>query len=417
MKKLCLCIIFLHPILALNIAELVTHAQEQSEQLAGFRTDISVRKELADSVYSDRYPTININGYMGNEREKYIDYDERYSTREISFKITQPLFDFGGQSSLEASADIQTKQARLMYKDANAKFINDCVQNIIKLKKHRTEIKYQEYLINNISQKMAIMYSAAEVGGESAEEIMKIEILRNQAIAKHQQLLILEAESVYQYEYLFGQKPQASFEINLDPDPYLPQTLEDALDSSKLRDPLLHFKQLAIENNRQQKKQAQSKYMPSIDISAEHTVSHNVGQPDHKEKKQKALINVNYEIPTGMGNISAVNASNNAIIKSKHEKDALLIQKDRDISRLWHHISYQTELQSSLKNAVKTSSKLFENKKIEYSQKAISEIEFLQSESEHQSISKDFVLAKLELLSIKYNLLSHSNLISLETLT
>ena len=291
-----------------------------SHEFSASSKEIKQKQEERSIIEGKRLPTLSINGYVGKEREKYSGFDEDYTKKELSFKISQALVDFGYQSNSESMANINVTQGQLTQQILVSNLIFNGIESIINLAKSRLILNYQKDKLVNLGKQIDIIGQAALIGGESVNQQKKIiiEEQQNQVYLENLKYDTISAEITY-YQ-LFKSKPNANLNIPSKPSSYLPKSSQEALDYFIQHAPDYQEKQLSVKAMHHHHQKNQAAAFPTITLTADHTISSNVSQFGQKEKIQSVLVNVDYDLPLSLSTLNKLNSSQASLEKAHEEK-------------------------------------------------------------------------------------------------
>lgn len=403
-------------IFAENIVEQVSKALDGSHDIEALAHDIKSKNEELLIIENKKHPVLAINGYQGREREKYSGYDEKYTKKEISFKIKQPIYSFGKQHHSESLAKIDLEQSKLAMKHLESAISYQAIKSSIELEKARKTLAYQNLNLAVTQSQIDILSKANQLGGKKVNEIMQMEINKNKHLINYENAKQAVIEADIKYATIFGHGPSEMISLPSSPSHHLPKSLQESLEYFFVNNPSYLSKKLSTQLMHHHHEKGKSKLYPTISITADHTVSSNVSQLGQKEKTQTILINFDYDIPLSMNKLREINSNQLKVQKSHEEQLAFSERKKEEITILWYKIQSDKEKIKAYHNLMLQAKSLYDNKIKEYQNKAISEMELIQTEFTYRGNMLNLEIEQLTQLINEYELMHILDLLSTDTL-
>lgn len=404
--------VFFTHVFAENIIEQVSKVVDNSHDIEALAYEIKNKNEELRIIENMKYPVLGINGYQGKEREKYSGYDEKYTKKEISFKIKQPIYSFGKQHHSESIAKINLEQSKMAMEDLKSSISYQAIQSSVELEKARKILIYQKLNLAFTQSQIDTLSKANKLGGTEKNEIMQMEINKNKNLINYENAKLAVIEADIRYANIFGHRPSETLSLPSSPSNFLPKTLQESLEYFFENNPSYLNKKLSTQLMHHHHERDKSKLYPTISITADHTVSSNVSQLGQKDKVQTVLVNFDYDFPLSMNKFLEVDSSQLKVEQSHEEQLAFFDNKKEEITILWYKIQSDKEKIKAYHNAMLQAKSLYDNKTKEYQNKAISEMELMQVEFAYKGNLLNLEIEQLTQLINEYRLMHLLGLLS-----
>ena len=204
--------------------------------------DLEAARRSAAVTRGSWYPVLNITAHYGYEiqrKDEGVD-DTHMPTREIDFKVTQLLWDFGATASTIEQAALTVSQSEVVHEATVQAVLLEAISAHLNYARSRAVLRFAERAERNIKRQAEIEDIRVKRGSGFSSDVLQAKTQLAGAEARRVQTGGVLVQSANRYNAVFGTFPDAQFDyFNLGPaDDLLPATLADAV-------------QIAIENNPQ----------------------------------------------------------------------------------------------------------------------------------------------------------------------
>jgi outer membrane protein, adhesin transport system len=270
------------------------------------RAAVDEAKGALNEAFAGYLPTVSLTALRGRENTDSIQIpDQTYWRQERRVEVNQMLFDGAGvlsrvrsrqHSMLAAGAKAASVSEEIAFKVASAYL--DILRNERNMELAGGNIDAHKETLRKVE---ALYKAGAGLRGDVELATSRLASARV-AYFRFQQDL---ADSKARFTNLVGNSPA----LPLQPAPtpkLLPSTLNEALSASRVHNPLLHQSQQTLEADRATVREAQSTFIPRVDLEMHASRNYNIdGILGHNHDKQAVLM-VSYDIFNGGANLAQV---------------------------------------------------------------------------------------------------------------
>jgi outer membrane protein len=360
-------------VLAVTLFEALTVAYKDNADLNAERENISISEADLKISKSNYLPSVTITGSKSQEETSKLTNragveqtvnDVDPSTQSI--KIEQTLIDFGRNADIQknkigislASIKLLKKEQEVLLKAieaysglilANEKLkINKSNLNLIErqVETNRARLERGQITLSDLAQ------SESSLAGAQANFIKS----QNEIIS-----------SKLNYENVIGPITDInSLDKNFDIDLMLPNSLNDAIQSSKINNPELIIAKLEYEQSGKDVIISRSDLSPSAKLSYENSRSQDLNSSYDKRNKTALKATVTWPIFLGGKNIASLNKSRNLKNRKKLLLNSVTKTNSSNVAISWSTLQSSKSLLNSVNSQVKAAEIANEGITVEY---------------------------------------------------
>jgi outer membrane protein len=377
MKKIILILIsvlFLNqPVLAVTLFEALAETYKNNTDLNAERENINISEEDLKISKGNYLPTVTISGSKSQEETNKLTNRAgvKQSVNDVdpftqSIKIEQTLLDFGRNADVQkneiginlAIAKLLKKEQEVLLKAIEA--YSSLILANEKLKINQSNLKLLERQVETNKARLErgqitlsdLAQSESSLAGARANFIQsKNEIISNKLNYENVIGPIVDMNSL-----------NKNFDINL----MLPNTLNDAIDTSKKYNPGLIIAKLEYEQSEKDVLISRSDLSPSAKLSYENSRSQDLSSLYDERNKNILKATVTWPIYSGGKNKASLNKSRNLQNKKKLMLSSITKTNNSNVAISWSTLQSSKSLLNSVKSQVKAAKTANEGITVEY---------------------------------------------------
>ena len=377
MKKIILIIfsvLFLNQqVLAVTLFEALTEAYKNNTDLNAERENINISEEDLKISKSNYMPSVIITGSKSQEdtskltnrsgvEQSVNDVDP--STQTI--KIEQTLIDFGRNADVKKNEiGISLAYTKLLKKEQEV--LLKAIEAYSGLLLASEKLKINQSNLNLLERQVETNRARLERGQITLSDLAQSESSLAGAQANFIQSQNEIISNKLNYENVIGPIMNIdSLNKNLDINLMLPNTLNDAIDSSKKYNPELIIAKLEYEQSEKDVLISRSDLSPSAKLSYENSRSQDLSSSFDESNKNILKATVTWPIYSGGKNRASLNKSQNLQSKKKLLLNSIAKTTNSNVAISWSTLQSSKSLLNSVKSQVKASEIANEGITVEY---------------------------------------------------
>ena len=377
MKKIILIlfsVLFLNQhVLAVTLFEALTEAYKNNTDLNAERENINISEEDLKISKSNYLPSVTISGSKSQEDTDKLTNrvgtevsvsDVNPSTQTI--KIEQTLLNFGRNADVQKNKiGINLAVIKLLKKEQEV--LLKVIEAYSGLILANEKLKINQSNLNLLERQVETNRARLERGQITLSDLAQSESSLAEAQANFIQSQNEIISNKLNYENVIGpivdiNSLNKNFDVNL----MLPDSLSDAIDTSKKYNPELIIAKLEYEQSEKDVLISRSDLAPSAKLSYENSRSQDLSSSYDERNKNILKATVTWPVYTGGKNRASLNKSRNLRNRKKLLLNSVTKNNNSNVAISWSTLQSSKSLLSSVKSQVKAAEIANEGITVEY---------------------------------------------------
>jgi len=377
MKKIILIlfsVLFLNQhVLAVTLFEALTEAYKNNTDLNAERENINISEEDLKISKSNYFPSVTISGSKSQEDTDKLTNrvgtevsvsDVNPSTQTI--KIEQTLLNFGRNADVQKNKiGINLAVIKLLKKEQEV--LLKAIEAYSGLILANKKLKINQSNLNLLERQVETNRARLERGQITLSDLAQSESSLAEAQANFIQSQNEIISNKLNYENVIGpivdiNSLNKNFDVNL----MLPDSLSDAIDTSKKYNPELIIAKLEYEQSEKDVLISRSDLAPSAKLSYENSRSQDLSSSYDERNKNILKATVTWPVYTGGKNRASLNKSRNLRNRKKLLLNSVTKNNNSNVAISWSTLQSSKSLLSSVKSQVKAAEIANEGITVEY---------------------------------------------------
>jgi outer membrane protein len=377
MKKIILILIsilFLNQsVLAVTLFEALTETYKNNTDLNAERENINISEEDLKISKGNYLPTVTISGSKSQEETNKLTNRAgvEQSVNDVdpftqSIKIEQTLLDFGRNADVQKNEiGINLAVAKLLKKEQEV--LLKAIEVYTGLILANEKLKINQSNLKLLERQVETNRARLERGQITLSDLAQSESSLAGAQANFIQSKNEIISSKLNYENVIGPiKDVNSLNKNFDINLILPNSLNDAIDTSKKYNPELIIAKLEYEQSEKDVLISRSDLSPSAKLSYENSRSQDLSSSYDERNKNILKATVTWPIYSGGKNRASLNKSRNLKNKKKLMLNSVIKNNNSNVAISWSTLQSSKSLLNSVKSQVKAAEIANEGITVEY---------------------------------------------------
>jgi len=301
-----------------SLSELVT----SHKRLKAAKSDLDSAKSNAAVASGAWYPTLDITGHYGYEiqrKDEGVD-DTHLPTREIDFKITQLLYDFGSTGGTIDQSDLAVVQAEVIYEATRQALLLEAISAHLGLISANEILGFAKGSEANIKRQTELEDARVKRGSGFSTDVLQAKAQLAGAQARRVQAEGAMHQARYRYMAVFGslpddfsrmKKPNVSVDL-------LPESLEAAVDIAVKSNLQIQATRIASNIARSQTRKADADgFYPTFNLIGENKYKQDVGGTIGFKGEQIIRVEGTYNFNLGGTSFDTLEATKQAFLASE----------------------------------------------------------------------------------------------------
>ena len=301
---------------------------ERHDRVAAAAADLEAAQNRVQVALGDLYPTLDASASGGRERldKPGNGTDTNQNFGEVSFKVTQLLWDHGKTNADIESARLALARAEIQYFQVKQQIWLEAVSAIVNLQRNRQILAFANQSEQNIRNQTGLEEARVSAGGGLSTDVLqsKTQLAGAQSRRIVAQGALRNAEN--RYRAVFGSPPPrdgSHFKVALRSGA-LPKSVRAAIQFSYMQNAQLRIAAIdeavagqTVESTRR------GEFSPTIKAIAEQTYKHNVSGVQGREENSSIKVQLDFPFNLGLTSIDTLRAvQSDAVAASHRVRDA-----------------------------------------------------------------------------------------------
>ena len=393
-----------------SLQETISALLKSHQRIQAAKADVASAGEGFHVARKAYLPTLDITAFYGfEEQRKHESDDTHMPTRELDFKVTQLVYDFGSTLIGKEQAELAVTQAEVILDATQQGLILEALSAHLGLISANEIVNFAKGSEANIKRQTELEDARVQRGSGFSTDVLQAKAQLAGAGARRVRAQGSFDAARYRYLSVYGGLPDVENEIISLPVPggNLPDNLLDGVDVALVKSPQLKIGQLVSEIARVETRRLKSSsYYPELNLIAEakwkQDVSGTVGS------QQEQIIRLEMTFPFNMAGaaIDTVNASKQAFLASSRRlEEAKSLVRER-VQNAWQQYQTAQLAAQQLRNQAELAAEFLGLARKERKLGKRSLIEVLTGETALANARSDAVAARNNLAVAAWTLLS-----------
>jgi adhesin transport system outer membrane protein len=252
------------------------------KRLKAAKSDLEGAKSGAKAAFGAWYPTLDITAHYGYEiqrKDEGVD-DTHMPTREIDFKITQLLYDFGSTGGTIAQSDLAVMQSEVIYKATKQALVLEAISAHLGIISANEILRFAQGSEDNIKRQTELEDARVRRGSGFSTDVLQAKAQLAGAQARRVQAEGALHQARYRYMAVFGHAPDDIARLKKPSLPLdlLPESLDAAVELALKNNFQIEATRIAAEIARTQTHKADADgFFPKFNLIGENKYKQDVG--------------------------------------------------------------------------------------------------------------------------------------------
>lgn len=400
------------PVRAQDLHASLAELMKSSKKVRAAEADMKTASEKAREALGGWFPTFDVTGNYGYERELKGNRtaDTSMPPREVDLKLTQLLWDFGSTNKTIENARIGYEQARATLAAARQAVLLEGVSAYLDLIRRRRLVEFSKGSEDNIKRQTELEDARVQRGSGFSTDVLqaKSQLAGAQALRVRAEGALESAMN--RYVAVFGappEKPDAMTQPRI-PIDMLPDNLEAVIKLATEDNPNLIAARMNtdIARNNISKTKA-DKFAPTLNLVGENKYKNDVEGTIGQRHEQLVKVEMKYSINLGLTAVNTLKASEFSLTATENRFGDAMDTTIEQAKNAWNELSTARRNAEFLRNQANITSEFLELARKERALGRRSLIDVLKSEtdlinasSEAASAETDVSIAVFKLLAV-----------------
>ncbi len=360
-------------VLAVTLFEALTEAYKNNTDLNAERENINISEEDLKISKSSYLPSVTISGSKSQEDTDKLTNraGAEVSVNDVdpftqSIKIEQTLIDFGRNADVQKNK-IGIKLAAIKLLKKEQEVLLKAIEAYSSLILANEKLKINQSNFNLLERQVETNRARLERGQITLSDLAQSESSLAEAQANFIQSQNEIVSNKLNYENVIGpiadiNSLNKDFDINL----MLPDSLNDAIDTSKKYNPELIIAKLEYEQSEKDVLISRSDLSPSAKLFYENSRSQDLSSSYDERNKSTLKATVTWPVFSGGKNRASLNKSRNSQNRKKLLLASVTKTNNSDVAISWSTLQSSKSLLNSVKSQVKAAEIANEGITVEY---------------------------------------------------
>ena len=404
---------------ALSSVSAPSHAESLKDTISGLlknhqriqaaRADVASASEGVQVARKAYLPTLDITTFYGFEEQRKDNADNTHMpTRELDFKVTQLMYDFGSTASGKEQAELAVSQAEAVLSATEQGLILESISAHLGLISAFEILNFAKGSEANIKRQTELEDARVQRGSGFSTDVLQAKAQLAGAQARRVQAEGALHQARYRYQAVFGVLPEkvAGLKKPRVPLDLLPGSMEDAVDMALKTSKQLEVTQIVSDVARAQTKKSRADGLfPVINLIGENKYKQDVGGTEGFKGEQIIRVEATYSFNIFGSSLNTIEASKHAYLASASRvMDAKSIVAEQ-VRASWQQLQTSRENAQFLRNQANIASEFLELARKERRLGRRSLIDVLAGETALINASSDAAAAESSISTAAFTLL------------
>jgi len=389
----------------------LTNLAKSHKRVLAASADLEAARASLSVTRGGWFPTLNITGHYGYEiqrKDEGVD-DTHMPTREIDFKITQLLWDFGATTESISLAELSVTQAEVAREATVQAVLTEGIAAYLNHARAQQVLEFARQSESNIKRQAEVEDIRVKRGSGFSSDVLQAKAQLAGAEARRVQAEGALIQSGNRYNAVFGRFPEAAArfaDLKMAAD-LLPATMDQAVDISVADNPQIEAVRIASEIARANTRIVEATgYYPSFNLIGEAKYKQDVAGTVGFKGEQIVRVELTFPFNLGGTSMDTLEASKHAYLSS----DSRLADAREQIAERtrvsWQQLQSATETSGFLHNQANIAAEFLRLARKERELGKRSLVEVLAGETAFINASADAASADVDIAIAGYTLLA-----------
>jgi adhesin transport system outer membrane protein len=310
------------------------------------------------------YPTLDVTAFYGFEEQRKKNADNTHlPTREVDFKLTQLLYDFGSTGIGTDQAGLAVSQAEVILDTTEQGLILEAVSAYLGLISANEIVNFAKGSEANIKRQTELEDARVQRGSGFSTDVLQAKAQLAGAQARRVQAVGALQQARYRYQAVFGVMPEkiAGLKKPRVPLDLLPGSMEDAVELALKNSKQLEVTKIISDIARSQTKKARADGLfPVVNLIGENKLKRDVAGTPGFKGEQIVRVEATYSFNLWGASLNTIEASKHAYLASESRvMDAKTIVAEQ-VRAAWQQLETSRENAQFLRNQANIASEFLE---------------------------------------------------------
>jgi len=318
---------------ALSSVSAPSHAESLKDSISGLlknhqriqaaRADVASASEGVQVARKAYLPTLDITTFYGFEEQRKDNADNTHMpTRELDFKVTQLMYDFGSTASGKEQAELAVSQAEAVLSATEQGLILESISAHLGLISAFEILNFAKGSEANIKRQTEMEDARVQRGSGFSTDVLQAKTQLAGAVARLIQNEGRMKTTLNRYRAVFGDAPE---DIGKMRDPrlpleLLPKSVDEAIEDVKKSNPQLAASRLSAAIAREDvTKTRVDEFLPTLDVVGEHTLKIDDGGTAGAQQETLIKLEAGYDFNLGFTAVNTLKASQQTHLASVNQ--------------------------------------------------------------------------------------------------
>jgi len=308
--------------LAESLHDSLTALVASHKRLKAAKSDLEGAKSGAEVAFGAWYPTLDITAHYGYEiqrKDEGVD-DTRLPTREIDFKITQLLYDFGSTKGTIDTSDLTVSQTEIIYAATRQGLLLEGISAHLGIISANEILRYSRGSEENIKRQTELEDARVKRGSGFSTDVLQAKAQLAGAQARRVQAEGALHQARYRYMAVFGHAPEDLTALKKPSLPLdlLPESMEATVDLAIKNNPQIKATRIASDIARTQTRKADADgFYPKFNLIGENKYKQDAAGTIGFKGEQIIRVEATYNFNLGGTSFDTLKASKQAFLASE----------------------------------------------------------------------------------------------------
>jgi len=340
---------FSAPSHAESLKNSISDLLKNHQRIQAARADVASAGEGANVARKAFRPTLDMTAFYGFEEQRKDEAtDTRFVTRELDFKVTQLLYDFGSTGVGQDQADLAVAQAEVILDATEQGLILEALSAHLGLISASEILNYARGSEANIKRQTELEDARVQRGSGFSTDVLQAKAQLAGAQARRVQAEGAVEQARYRYQAVFGELPGKITGLKKPRVPLdlLPESIDASVELALKSSKQLEVTRIVSDVARAQTKKARADGLfPVVNLIGEHKLKRDNGGTLGFKGEQIVRVEATYSFNLWGASLNSIEASKHAFMASENR-----VMDARDIVAEQVRAAWQ-QLQTSRKNA------------------------------------------------------------------
>jgi adhesin transport system outer membrane protein len=299
----------------------LTNLAKTHKRILAANADVEAARASLSATRGGWFPTLDITGHYGYEiqrKDEGVD-DTHMPTREIDFKITQLLWDFGATTESISLSELALSQAEVTRDATVQAVLTEGITAYLDYARSQEVLGFARLSEANIKRQAEVEDIRVKRGSGFSSDVLQAKAQLAGADSRRVQAEGALIRSGNRYNAVFGRFPDAAAKfgsLKMAPD-LLPPTMAQAVEISIAGNPQIEAVRIASEIARANTRIAEAtEYYPSFNLIGEAKYKQDVGGTIGFKGEQIVRVELTFPFNLGGTSMDTLQASKHAFLAS-----------------------------------------------------------------------------------------------------